>query len=771
MKKILLALLLSISLFRIFAASGIGYGKTEQEALNNSRQELIQNFSVNVSSITYIEDIENGKSSTSNSMTNLSLQTTSFDLLGKEEIVEPLKDGTYKATTTIDDSSTSLYQARISDLVSTINAVNKLISDSSDKTTQKANYLRLITALKEFELYRTVLLTISPKTNVPTLSVSRGAVEAEYQSILTMEMNSTSTTIYDLQQQQVLGILTLNGQEELKKAQAKLEENKRQQEEMAKAAEADFKAQREQQNQEWQAMTASLIESFNKQTVDKSEASSISDMINRIEANRKTFNTIIKETGNALRQITGQKNIEFNDIKREVNNRPYTQGEMFNGQVTPYAKEGREKEVKNRQAAAEVKYKEQSNAVYSEAFSRLSYISNTTQDHIDELSNKSYSLSSRDAEVTTTIDYFVPQINAWTGTANITIGNNTFKLYFTIPYRNWTGRAHVEVGDANYYNYLTEANDWTEILKQSSLYYEVIFNFNVEADASRSVYVIDFTGYSIKRADSNAAIYSNKIKYSESISFTPSLSVVNFKVANDTLINYTDFNFERTDINKSAEEKDPKAIAFDNSYNPFIPKPVELPKSTNTTVNIANDNKNTLSTDTNKIDNSKSNSTSIKPKADTSRFKTDLIITGSGLVNAFNNNLSDLDISAGAMLYIDSEIKNAFIIGELSYSHLLNEEFFNPGTFNIGAGFAYIAPLSSYFYPFASIKGGYSIRVWKSDLEMEEASVLSGPYAQLDLGFNFVTPNSKVGLQVAASAAFHLFSIRYGASIGLIIDL
>ena len=73
------------------------------------------------------------------------------------------------------------------------------VENAADKLSMKAVYLHLISLLREYELYRTVLLVLSPTGyEIQTLPTSSAAIEAQYQSILMEENNALDVTYHGL---------------------------------------------------------------------------------------------------------------------------------------------------------------------------------------------------------------------------------------------------------------------------------------------------------------------------------------------------------------------------------------------------------------------------------------------------------------------------------------------------------------------------------------------------------------------------------------------
>ena len=298
MKKLLvLLLIIFVSIFSAVAVdvTGRGIGSTEDEALRMAREDLISQFSINVSSLTYTQDSDDGVSSSSSSMASYSLQSTQFNLLGRVENVEENSDGSYTATCTIPSSAAPLYEAQLNNLYSTINS---LYSQVDGKEGQRNTYLRLITALRDYEIYQTVVLTLNPSSSVAikVLPTTRAIIENEYQSLLIIENNNTEITVRNLQQQAEMGILSVQGRADLNAALKELEENRRQQEELNAMAQEDYDLQREAFQQEMAATAAMLHESLSSYSTGNAVSGEMtfSDLINQIEANRATLQAILQ---------------------------------------------------------------------------------------------------------------------------------------------------------------------------------------------------------------------------------------------------------------------------------------------------------------------------------------------------------------------------------------------------------------------------------------------------------------------------------------------
>lgn len=538
--------------------SAEGFGLTAEDAISDSRNNLIRSFSVNVTTLTYTSDSDDGQGNTSSGFDEMSVQSVSFELLGQREEVEQLPDGTYKAVTTLPESSAQLYSFRLNDLYPAISQMYETVKGAAEKSSVKSLYLQLISLLREYELYRTVLFVLSPTGySVQTLPTSSAAIEAEYQSLLMAENNNLDITIMDYQQQAELGILSVRDQAALDEAIKTLEENRKQQAELQKQRQDEYQMKLLEMQQQFDLYVSQAQIDPELISEQKEEGVSLSGIINRIEANRNTFQTIKESLESELHDNQVEYEAKLAEYLRNGMGRPYSSSEMAGGAPTQIAIENRRTQLINEFNATEgVYYQGVADAIYSEAFGRLSAIANSTLDYIDLINGKSFSFSSNDDEVSTVIEYFTPNNNSWVGSADVTIGNQTIELYFVIPYTGWTGESipDQKSDPLGYSAFLDETSAWLDILSNYPSSYFITFNFDVEADASSSDYRIVFSNYEIKRSDTGETAIRAGINQTNSISYGVGGNVMDFLVDSMDLVELSKYRFVRSSESTVTED-------------------------------------------------------------------------------------------------------------------------------------------------------------------------------------------------------------------------
>ncbi len=551
MKKFVSLLLVYFMLLPITFAqdvTGNGIGSTEEEALRFAREDVISRFSINVSSLTYTADTDDGASNTSSSMSSYSLQSTSFNLLGSVEDVKQGKDG-YVATCTIPETSAPLYEAQLNNLYSTINALNNQVERGD---APRSTYLRLITALRDYELYQTVVLTLNPSSSVAmrSLPTTRSVIENEYQAMLIRENNNTQITVTNLQQQSEMGILSLEGRSELNAALAALEENRRQQEELNILAQSDYELQREAFQQEMAATAQMLHENLSSYFTAEAAGGEMNyaQLINQIEANRATLQAIKDTLNDSLGSIMDSYDEEVKRSREEILHSPYSQDELYNGQPTMSAVNYRNQRADEAEKEIRERYSAQADLIYKEAFDRMSALTDYTLSYVDELNGKTFRVNSFDPEVSAAVDRFVENAGLFSGIATITIGNSSIDLIFRIPYEAWTGEKAASSSDfAAFTQYRDTGNDWLDIFTKFPEIFTIEFTFTVNNDLS-SEYEITFESYTITRNDTGEEVFSDSISQNDTLRYPSRTSLTDFTVSNGELVDYGKYVYSREKV-------------------------------------------------------------------------------------------------------------------------------------------------------------------------------------------------------------------------------
>lgn len=537
-KLFCLVFLLFFALGTLSAADvvGVGYGKTKDEALTNSRNDLVKQFGTSISSLDILSDFDDGKGNLSSEMNSMSVESTSFTLVGHKEEAVQQKDGTYYATTTIPAKSVTLYEARLNDLYASATTLYGQIQNNKGEVDQYL-YLNLISTLDDYEKNRNVVLTLNPKSQVgqKVLGINRVSIEAEYRAALLKEYNEKQITVNDLKLRYEIGALDKEGEAKLKETMAQIEANKKAQEELAAANNENYKLRLTQLEQSAQAMMMQIqLDTTSVTEVSNNDAETVSTYINKIEGNRSTMDSLLQSLSADIRPIYNEYSSEKRAISSEVNNRPYEDYELYFGTPTAEAEASRKQEIDQRVKDIYNLCKQKATAVFNKYKEQIKKVNDYSMSIVEELNNKVFSLDSTYSEVSSIVEGFA-DAGFFYGTTYVTIGNNTFSFYFKIPYEAWTGEKIPPMSNYNAYKaYRDSAKNWLEFFAAFPHLYEVSFNFTVETKNDGN-YVVTFKDYSVKNN------YNNKdVVKKERINQTDSLTYKSVDTMGRLVSNYGD---------------------------------------------------------------------------------------------------------------------------------------------------------------------------------------------------------------------------------------
>lgn len=528
---------------------GVGYGKTKEEALTNSRNDLVRQFGTNISSLDILSDSDDGKGNITSQLNSMSVESTSFTLIGHKEETIKQADGTYYATTTIPAESVTLYEARLNDLYTSANTLYNQIQKNNGEVDQYL-YLNLISTLDDYEKNRNVVLTLNPKSQVgqKILGINRVSIEAEYRAALLKEYNEKQVTVNDLKLRYEIGVLDEEGEAKLKETMAQIEANKKAQEELAEANNENYKLRLTQLEQSAQAMMKQIqIDTTSVSEASKNDAETVSTYINKIEGNRATMDSLLQSLRNDIRPIYNEYTKEKRTISNEVNSRPYEDYELYFGSPTAEAEASRKQEIDQRVQDVFNLSKQKASAVFNKYKDQIIKVSDYSMSIVAELNNKEFSLDSTYNEVSSIIDGFA-DAGFFYGTTYVTIGNNTFSFYFKIPYESWTGEKIPSMSNYSAYKaYRDSAKNWLDFFVSFPHLYEVSFNFTVETKNDGN-YVVTFKDYSV------ANNYNNKVVVEkERINQTDSLIYKSTNILDTLITNYSDI-VDFSSIQKTYDE-------------------------------------------------------------------------------------------------------------------------------------------------------------------------------------------------------------------------
>ena len=472
-----------------------GYGVTEEAALNSARVNLAGQFQVQVTnfSVTSLSEVINSSSSDyENSYSSLTLSSTLMDLKGARETIRKIGDREYEATCTLTEESAGLYYVSLLDLESSISSIGMQLDACSNKD-RLALYPILISAMKEYELYRTVILMIAPgQYEIRPLPIgNRATVEAEYRMALSKEINAEELTIQDLQNRIDLGLTTIEIEEKLRASIAAQESLRAQKKALDLAEEEAYKASREKLQQEI-LLAMDIQETIAENTMNEKEQS-ISGRITNIEATRNTF----KEIKESLDLYEGELLDSFLKEKEAYIQKAIDQGffpsQLENGKPKP-------EEITKWEALL--------------------------QTDLDTML--------ADYGKTAASVYY----SAWPATAYVSIGTESIEIPFLIPYESLTGESVAYNSMKEYLRLQENIEYWSGIFRTYSNAISISFpDVRVEGSVTSCTYRIILPSIVLTRSDNRHVFHKEKLDISRYIVFNErEVNLSDYTIKNDYLL-------------------------------------------------------------------------------------------------------------------------------------------------------------------------------------------------------------------------------------------
>ena len=522
--------------------TSIGIGNTKEEALTNARINIIQSVSVQVlntnlytdftsisTNLTNNSSIDEG--SKTETIKSITMEMSSFDLLGKIEDVIQLDDKSWKATCIIPESSLSLYIPLVNDIYNSI----KTLYDSTLKTTDDKILIDLYTSIivlfKKYDAYKSVCRILDSNVSIPFFeNISKMQIEAQYQAILQRKIQKSEITIDSVMQQSEIGIVSVVAQNELKKAQEELKIMRAAQEELRNQSDLASAFLHEQYKQEMVASIKLMQDNYLKKANSFNEEKTIIARINQIEASRLTFKAIKDDIETKVIEIENKYNEELDDELEVLKNKPYRSSELYNNEPTEEAINWRSEESKLIAEELRSKYLIDVNMIIDKMLKPMNKISDYVCTSVDNINLENYQISSFSDEVSCTIDYFVQAKNCWVGTVIVTLGTQEYIFSFEIPYTNWTDKKVSKKSDGReaYNKYLDDVDDWSLLFSQFPSALQIILNCSLEVSSTESTYKLIIDSYDIKRMTDNKIIYHDKSTDYKLLRFQPSIDVCNY---------------------------------------------------------------------------------------------------------------------------------------------------------------------------------------------------------------------------------------------------
>ena len=523
MKKLLLLFVcIIISCSFVFADSepikAEGRGKTEEEAINNARNELTKEvYGINVYSNVVVSTSDNGKDSSS-SFSQESNQYSSGYLPGgvKTEIVSSNKDG-YVATAWIvgDEATLKIFYKQLEDSKKSVEISYETYSSlgSSSSVTQRREKIEdVIENYYNYNNYYNATIRLGGDVSEYKLNIKKTLplLQQEYESLVTEEENELKSN-----------------KNVTKDIQAKLDE--------LSAARAESKKAQEEANEQAKLQrTLELSQALSK--VKASSGSSTSSLTNTDSSlDFDSFQTYIEEIKDSHQAIVdASKQYEklvseqtaaieksYEEEAQAIWNRTYRLAEMQDGNPIDSAKEARQEEVDE--------LREQKNQEKEEI---LEIIDTTYHKEIQNLYNyyiaavvsfeeKEFYMSSKDGYALSA-DYRSADYIWKLSTKLFT--NTDEILEISLSYKDLTGEDPQKPGSKKYNDYLDNVDFYKALLDEGK--YEFSVEFNATVTNSGQV-TIDFTSFnlqisenSIRRKLSVSSSYSLDFKKSDYLSYS-----------------------------------------------------------------------------------------------------------------------------------------------------------------------------------------------------------------------------------------------------------
>lgn len=544
MKKFLLAYILFFCCHVLFAIemTATGYGVTEEAALNSARVNLAGQFQVQVTnfSVTSLSEAINSSSSDyENSYSSLTLSSTLMDLKGARETIRKIGDREYEATCTLTEESAGLYYVSLLDLESSISSIGMQLNACSNKD-RLALYPILISAMKEYELYRTVILMIAPdQYEIRPLPIgNRATVEAEYRMALSKEINAEELTIQDLQNRIDLGLATIEIEEKLRASIAAQESLRAQKKALDLAEEEAYKASREKLQQEI-LLAMDIQETIAESTMNEKEQS-ISGRITNIEATRNTF----KEIKESLDLYEGELLDSFLKEKEAYIQKVIDQGffpsQLENGKPKPEEITKWEALLQTDLDTMLADYGKTAASVYYSAYLKLVNLNKTIHEELQELSSISFEVTPANYDIAIVVDAenFNDTAFAWPATAYVSIGTESIEIPFLIPYESLTGESVAYNSMKEFLRLQENIEYWSGIFRTYSNAISISFpDVRVEGSVTSCTYRIILPSIVLTRSDNSHVFHKEKLDISRYIVFNERVvNLSDYTIKNDYLL-------------------------------------------------------------------------------------------------------------------------------------------------------------------------------------------------------------------------------------------
>lgn len=553
---------------------GIGTGATESEAITEARKDLISSIGISVTYTQVTSRSTGGEGKEQmESFSSQSIQSASFDLLGVVE--ETQKEGkTYTATVTIPSSSARLYIAKAHELHSDIERVFAAIEKDRDNASLQA-YSLLSTLTGDFEACRSVIQHLSPESPeaLMTASVSSAIADSLYSAFLEKSINSDSMTIDDLKRQEELSIISENGRELLMEATARLEETRKQRDELASKRKDIL-------DEKIKSLSASFEEkaiNVGKFRTEKGsgDLEKVSALIGEAESRRKTYAALQDDLFSKLNKILKLRYEQIEKAKEEIMNAPYESIDYVDGKVSKEAEEWREKKLRSTKERISAEFSGSGTELVEKYMKELESAEKATVKIINQLSNKMWTLSSSSPGFTFTVLRPDLEKGIIVCSCSVIIANSVIETEIAPDYSSITGKRQPSMTSVlEYEEYRSEMGVWYELFTEYPELFDIEIDVKIRANGTD--YVFDILSCRIKRKDNGKYIYrayelneNRSVKYSTPVRVDDYSWVLSYSLIVDTekFVNESGIKGKRLSYVPSVDEgyKEPRKNLFKNS--------------------------------------------------------------------------------------------------------------------------------------------------------------------------------------------------------------
>ncbi len=523
MKKALgIFVLIFIFALPLWAAdlSATGYGRTLDEARTDAKIQLAGSISTHVSNIVSVQTEEDSTGrSFFESFFSSSVHESEFELKGTIESNPQNVDNTWQITLTLPSSAAPVYYDDLIRLNRDITQLYGRLGNLEDyRAVTDKQYEQLLNLLEAYEATRLVAIQLDPSkaADIAELPVSLTVVETQYDAKKQEELNALMIEYASFDELMELGLISeeqMSNYDDLRDmiAERKKSDEERIREQQEKTAEMLREAQAAFSNDANIDYEALLSESGSK---------SLTDIINSVESRRRSFKQVKGIMDQRLGTIYNSMQQDCRDFYDARMSEPYAaidmekKGFIFKRErPTDEAVETRKKGV-NAYIEDNImpQYVNAASDEYKLYVQRLSTITRAAMNDLAELNGTEYTYNTYQNQMAVAISGYNRNTNAFTGYVSLTIGSQSARFDFEIPYKVWFGKEMPEAEDDifEYENARIVASDWMNRLMSDTSILLVEVKFTVKGYLDGSKYDIAFKSFNIARLDTGDVIIRDK---------------------------------------------------------------------------------------------------------------------------------------------------------------------------------------------------------------------------------------------------------------------